>query len=212
MPDKLTEETIKSFHEGEEKRVYVYVDGFGALFVGSARPKTGLTIGYQNKKLQSGNHDHVTVLYDAEGLQGLHRKVFGSEDYVSMTFNPAYFVTAKGLNKLFEDMRQEKGVSLIVKMVYVSVFQLANTAYTQGEKWTKDAKLLSPLEAQKRGMKSPCLYIKPSLLQRLFLFFLSRIIYTMVYYQKLMFGKEATKAFKEQHLPWVQVVKSKIVS
>ena len=212
MPDKLTLETVKSFYEGRKKRVYVYIDGFGGLFVGSARPKTGLTIGYQNTRMQSGTHDHATFVYDAEGLQRLHRKVFGLDDLVSITYNPAYFMTEKGLNKLFEDMRQKKDMNLILQMVYVSVFQLANTAYTQGEKWTKDVKLLSPQEAQKRGMKSPCLYIKPSLLQRLFLFFLSRIIHMMVYYQNLMFGKEATKAFKELHLPWVQVAKSKTVS
>jgi hypothetical protein len=209
LPDELIRGTLKSFHEGKEKKLYIYIDGFGGLFVASARPTTGFTMGYETRRMQFGKHDHVTVLYGAHGLKGLHRKVFDATNCVCMTYDPSYFVSQQGLKKLFEDMGQRKDMGIILKIVYTFVFRLAHTAYTQGEEWAQKATLLSAQEAEKRGMKSPCLYVRSGFLQRIFLLLLSRIIYVLAYYNNLKFGAEATTAFKEQRLPWGRIAKSR---
>jgi hypothetical protein len=203
--DEKIREVVKSFRERRVDRLSVYIEGFGGFFI--SRSKDGFVIGYMDKNKRFGIDDHVTVFYGKQGLEGMHRKVTDVRNDVYMKFETSYFAAPEGIKKLQQDLQEKRDMRMMMKVLYVVLYRLADLALTQGEKMGEKARLLDVSEARKKGLKSPCIYVRLGFMQRSILYMYDRNILLQTYLTNVLLGEQTTKLFKEQNLPGIQITK-----
>lgn len=196
---------MRTFHNREIDDLSLYVEGFGGFFI--SRTKDGMIIGYKDKNKRFGTDDHMTIFFDESGLKGLHRKVADAKTDVYMKYNVDYFQSSKGTTKLVQDMQKRTDVPLYMKMLLVVLYRVIRAVYAVGFKSSVRAKILENSEARKLGMKSPCIYVKPEVIEKLFLPQYGKIIQLQNLIHMFKFGEKTTKGFREKHFPGIQVTK-----
>lgn len=204
-PDKNVADVFRSFHERRINKLTVYLEGFGGFFFG--RAKDGFVTGYIDRNKQFGVHDHVTVLLGKNGLEGLHRKVSDVETDVYVKFEPTYLSSPEGFQKLVQTMQGRKDMKTSEKVILALVYKMVGIAYVGTEKMGQEARLLDPSEALKRGLRPPCVYLKPSFLQKLLLQIIREDILLQRYLTDLILGKYTTRAFAEMNIPGTIITK-----
>lgn len=200
-------EVFRAFHEGRMKRINIYLEGFGGFFL--SRVKDGFVVGYVDRNKRIGIDDHATVFYGKRGLEGLHRKVSDSQNAVYMRPEAVYMTSPEGLGKLLQDMQRRKDISAYGKIVTFLVYQALGVGLRQGLKMGESGRvrLLDDVEAQKKGLRSPGLYLKPSFLEMLLLRICGVNIFLQNYMNRLVCGDQSTRPFVEQDFPGVRITR-----
>jgi len=194
---------VRAFYNGEVDDFSLYLEGFGGLFV--SRTKDGMVMGYVDKNKRLGTDDHVTVFFDKHGLKELHRKVADAETDVYMKYTVDYFHSPQGIKKLVQDMQKRADVPFYMKMLLILVYRGLNSAFD--ETHLRSAKVLENSEAQKLGMKSPCIFVKTGYLLRLILPLYDKTLLLQNLFNSFKFGESPSKVFREQHFPGSQITK-----
>jgi hypothetical protein len=197
-------ELTREFENREIDHFSVYIEGFGGFFI--SRAKDGMVMGYADKNKQLGANDHVTVFFDRHGgLTGLHRKIIDAETDVYMTYNVDYFLSPEGIKKLLQSTQERADEPLYMKALMMLIYRQLNWASKR--ELHKNAMVLKNSEAQKIGVKPPCLYLRVGFVDRLFLFIYGRIILWLNFATMLRVGEIPSRMFVEQHYPGSQITK-----
>jgi hypothetical protein len=195
---------LRDFYDRKIDNLNIYLPGFGGLFVG--RTKDGIAIGYSDKNKHFGNDDHATVLFDKQGIKGIHRTVSDDYSVVYMKPNVEYIIQANGMKNLLQEIQRKGKMPLPAQAVWMMVFRALNWASESGTTMSKNLTLLTEEQAAKLGMSSPCLYLEPQLNQKLIIPLYNILIRFQNLYFK-MFGKKPTSGFTPGDFPGLRTTK-----
>jgi hypothetical protein len=195
----------KAFCNREIRRFSVYVEGFGEIFI--RRVKDGMVIGYRDKNKHFGINDHFTIFFDMHGVTDIHRTVGDASNVVYMKYNIDYFSSPDGIGKLLRDTQKQRGISFATKMLFVIVYKQFNRVFEEGLH-VKSFRVLSDLEAQRLGTKSPCVYVKAGYAEQILFLPLYKIIIQLVSGIFMhRFGKRPSEGFMEQKYMGTHITK-----
>jgi hypothetical protein len=202
MDENQVLKLMRAFYNHEIDDFNLYVEGFGGLFI--SRTKDGMVMGFVDKNKRFGPDDHVTVFFDRQGLKGLHRKVGDAGTDVYMTYNVEYFQSPEGIRKLVQDMQNKRDMPFYLKTLLMVLYKLMRMFYGAG---FKNAVILEEPDAQKLGMKSPCIFVRPGDLVSSTLPLYNWTIRFQRFLHMSKFGERLSEGFAEQHFPGSQIRK-----
>jgi hypothetical protein len=192
-----------SFYQQEIDHFRLYIEGFGSLFV--SRVKDGVVIGYKDRDKRFSEDDRVTIFFDNEKeLKGIHRTVSDDKSEVYMKYAVEYFDSYKGVESLVRDMQLRPDTPSYMKLILMMLYTTFGFFYRLG---FRNAKLLDGLQARGIGMKTPCIYVEPKMVARIFLIPYAKILKSLSSMHKRRFGSVPTKGFIEQQVPGSKITK-----
>lgn len=200
-----TARVLRNFYERKTDRLNVYLPGIGALFV--ARTTDGISIGYLEKNKRFGYDDHTTIIFDLQGIKGIHRTVSDNSSVVYMKPNIEYIIHNNGARSVLQEIEQQGKMPFPAKAIWMMIFRTLNWASDSGNKISKNVTTLTEEQANELGVKSPCLYIKPELSQSLIIPLFNVLIRFQSYGYSRMFGKRITAGFIPGAFPGLKTTK-----
>jgi len=200
--NKDFEKLMASFNNREIREFDIYVEGFGGI--SAKRAKDGMVMFYTDKNKRFGPEDHVTFLFGKDGLDGIHRRVSDAQTNVYMKYEIDYLRSPEGIKKLVQDMQKRTDMPAIAKPMFVALYAYARAVCKAN---FRSIKILADSEAQRLGMHSPCVYVKPRFVDRLALPFMGKNVLLLNFFYQSRFRENPTEGFREARVLGTTVTK-----
>lgn len=165
---KTTEEVLIDFYNRKINNLYVFLPGFGLLFVG--RTTGGLSMGYLDKKKLMAKNDHATFIFDTQRISSIHRTISDNNTVVYMKPNVDYIIKVNGMRGVLQEIEKRFGnMPFAARLVWMMVFRTLNWASENGTALSKNIAVLTEKQASELGVgpDCPCLYIKLQFSQKM---------------------------------------------
>jgi hypothetical protein len=205
VPDKRVKQVFEDFHDRKIHRLTLFLEGFGGFSV--KRSQDGFVIVYIDRNKRFGQNDHFTVLYDQDGLKGVHRTLSDNTAKVHVRPETTYFTSDEGIKKMLQDMEKRGNVNVYTKGLFSAVYMTLGVVFRQGPKMAEKAKLLDDSEAIRQGFRPPCVYVETDFLQKLLLQVSGANILLQRYLTDAIVGEQVTRTFHPTDLRGAQVTK-----
>jgi hypothetical protein len=201
-PNKDFEKLMTSFDNREISEFDIYIEGFGGI--SAKRVKDGMVMFYTDKNRRFGPEDHVTFLFGKDGSYGIHRRVSDAQTNVYMKYDIDYLRSPEGITKLVQDMQKRTDMPAIVKPMFVALYTYIRSVVKTD---FKSSKILADSEAQRLGMHSPCIYVKPRFAERLVLPIIGKNILMVNFFHQSRFKENPTEGFRETRVLGTTITK-----
>jgi hypothetical protein len=157
MP-RTTEEVLMDFYNRKVNNLYVFLPGFGLLFVGITTG--GLSMGYLDRNKLMAKSDHATFIFDTQGISSIHRTISDNNTTVYMKPNVDYILKENSMKSVLQEIEKSFGnMPLAARLIWMMVFRSLNWASESGTALIKNVFVLTEKQASKLGIDTdyPCL-------------------------------------------------------
>jgi len=196
-PPSNSKDIISDFADGKIKRVNVYLEGVGIIFV--SRSKDGIIAGFIDPSLKGAEDDHVTFLLNPDyTLKSFHRQIANAKESYYLHGEASYLESPNGLHKMLQDQQTAKNTPFYMKSLLLLIYYLLQWGATL----SKDSKveILDESIARKMGLDSPCLNIRAPTFKKLGMTLLVRS-FKWQYAMMRQFKKEPISAYRPLNIP-----------
>jgi hypothetical protein len=113
---------ISDFADGKIKRVNVYLEGVGVVFV--SRSKDGIIGGFIDPSLKGAKDDHVTSILNPDfTLKSFHRQIANASTSYYLYGEASYLKSPNGLHKMLQD-QQTVNVPFYMRTLLLLIYSL----------------------------------------------------------------------------------------
>lgn len=188
---------ISDFADGKTKRVNVYLEGVGVIFV--SRSKDGIIGGFIDPSLKGAEDDHLTSILNPDyTLKSFHRQIANANTSYYLYGEASYLKSSDGLHKMLQDQQTARNVPFYMKALLLLIYNLLQW----GSTWSDDTEveLLDKSTTEKMGLKSPCIIVRASAFKKLGMVFLVRSL-KWQYAMMRRFKREPISTYRPANIP-----------
>lgn len=188
---------ISDFADGKIKRVNVYLEGVGVVFV--SRSKDGIIGGFIDPSLKGAKDDHMTSILNPDfTLKSFHRQIANANTSYYLYGEASYLKSPNGLHKMLQDQQTAKNVPFYMKTLLLLIYSLLQWGSTWSD--DTDVELLDKSTLGKMGLKSPCIIVRASAFKKLGMTFLIRSV-KWQYAIMRRFKREPISTYRPVNIP-----------
>ena len=163
-----TRQVLLGFYNRKINKLYVFLPGFGLLFV--SRTTGGLSMGYLDRNKLIAKNDHATFIFNNQGISSIHRTISDNNTVIYMKPSVDFIVKRNGVKGVLQEIENQfSNMPFAARLVWMMVFKTLNWASESGTILSKNVSVLTEKQASELGADSdcPCLYIKLQLSQKM---------------------------------------------